>query len=586
MALTRRKINSLYEEKETSAAKQEKLDRFRAGYLKDTSAALPETKNPPVRISAGGFTEQAGGDLRADLMQAADATRNAKSGNAASAALQGIGMYSKELPEKQEENKFLQNVGYIAEHIPEGIRAGVENIGTGLKSIVGTAGTALDRAVGQKEAGGLKLPTLKTGTKPTARTYSDTQKYGVEDYSSPVKAVTTSAATELMKNAEKYSKADEQESRLSAIKEKYSDADIGAVTQLLADITYSAGYTLPADVAGLLAGPAGTAVVMGTAAFGDALAEGMGKGYTRDNALQYALKETLNQAAMETLFDIAGGGIAEGKIMSAIDGIPNAVGRAAAKIGATGVGEGVEEVAQSIISTVNQKTSGDKEAEVDLSELGYEFLVGSLAGALRGAPVQAAQAIMESRSKPAESTSEQDNAPTAEADVPTETADTPTADEKLQPTQAQLVNVFASNIVYGARKNGIPLEDYYKATETVNAYNPSKADARKIADALELIVSQMENDAFKDTYREYLDKIRSYADEPSVEVAAEEYVPVAGDTQTAETEQNVPIFQDVAPVSEDVAKTSETVAKTEETAAISDEEHVWCHTLIMCLWRQ
>ena len=427
MALTRRKINSLYEEKETSAAKQEKLDRFRAGYLKDTSAALPETKNPPVKISAGGFTEQAGGDIRSDLMQAADATRNAKSGNAASAALQGIGMYSKELPEKQEENKSLQNVGYIAEHIPEGIRAGIENVGTGIKSIVGAAGTALDRAVGQKEAGGLKLPTLKTGTKPTARTYSDTQKYGVEDYSSPVKAVTTSAATELMKNAEKYSKADEQEARLSAIKEKYSDADIGAVTQLLADITYSAGYTLPADVAGLLAGPAGTAVVMGTAAFGDALAEGMKKGYTRDNALQYALKETLNQAAMETLFDIAGGGIAEGKIMSAIDGIPNAVGRAAAKIGATGVGEGVEEVAQSIISTVNQKTSGDKETEVDLSELGYEFLVGSLAGALRGAPVQAAQTIMESRSKPDESTSAQENTPIEVDNTTTETADVQTA---------------------------------------------------------------------------------------------------------------------------------------------------------------
>lgn len=428
MALTRRKINSLYEEKETSAAKQEKLDRFRAGYLKDTSAALPETKNPPVRISAGGFTEQAGGDLRADLMQAADATRNAKSGNAAAAALQGIGMYSKELPEKQEEkeNTFLQKVGYVAEHLPAGIRTGMENIGTGLKSIVGSADSAIDRAVGQKEAGGLRLPTIKTGTKPTARTYSDTQKYGVEDYSSPVKAVTTSAATELMKNAEKYSKADEQEARLSAIKEKYSDADIGAVTQLLADITYSAGYTLPADVAGLLAGPAGTAVVMGTAAFGDALAEGMGKGYTRDNALQYALKETLNQAAMETLFDIAGGGIAEGKIMSAIDGIPNAVGRAAAKIGATGVGEGVEEVAQSIISTVNQKTSGDEEAEVDLSELGYEFLVGSLAGALRGAPVQAAQTIAESIAKPTVSVAAQDNTSSAETDGQTEKPNTVT----------------------------------------------------------------------------------------------------------------------------------------------------------------
>ena len=62
------------------------------------------------------------------------------------------------------------------------------------------------------------------------------QKYGAEDYSSPVKAVTTTAATELMKNVEKYSKAEEQQARLEAIQKKYSADDIGAVTKLLSAI--------------------------------------------------------------------------------------------------------------------------------------------------------------------------------------------------------------------------------------------------------------------------------------------------------------------------------------------------------------
>ena len=459
MALTRKQIQDLYARKESEKNKEEKLQRFREGYLKDPSLAVQDSsgRQEPKYISAGGISarndagtvitdarevqreksKNAGvsaspekTDLRTNLMQAADATRDAKSGNAASAALQGIGMYTKDLPEEKKGGNILSDAGYVAEHLPAGIRAGVENIGTTLKGMTAAASAAVDRAIGQTEKNGLKLPALKGGTKPTARTYADVQKYGAEDYSSPVKAVTTTAATELMKNVEKYSKAEEQQARLEAIQKKYSADDIGAVTKLLGDVAYSAGANLPADIAGLAAGPVGVAAVMATSAFGDALNTAMEKGYDRDNALQFALKETLNQAAAETLFDIAGGGIAEGKIMGAVDGIQNAVGRTAARIGVTGVGEGIEEVAQSILTTINEKTSGDKEASVDLSELGYEFLVGAVSGAVRGAPVQAAQAISESRSaaKSADTPTAEADTPTAGENTPTEIQDTPTAE--------------------------------------------------------------------------------------------------------------------------------------------------------------
>ena len=79
--------------------------------------------------------------------------------------------------------------------------------------------------------------------------------------------------------------------------------------------------------------------------------------------------------------------------------------------------------------------------------------------------------------------------------------------DSLTPTQAQLTNIFASNIVSEAKKNNISLEQYYTATAEINAFSPTKADAVKIADALDPIVNQLGNDNF----RGYLDKIRSYS---------------------------------------------------------------------------
>ena len=79
--------------------------------------------------------------------------------------------------------------------------------------------------------------------------------------------------------------------------------------------------------------------------------------------------------------------------------------------------------------------------------------------------------------------------------------------DSLTPTQAQLTNIFATNIVSEARKNNISLDQYYTATADINAYSPTKADAVKIADSLEPIVNQLDSDNF----RGYLDKIRSYS---------------------------------------------------------------------------
>lgn len=81
--------------------------------------------------------------------------------------------------------------------------------------------------------------------------------------------------------------------------------------------------------------------------------------------------------------------------------------------------------------------------------------------------------------------------------------------DTLTPMQAQMTNIMAANIVSEARKNNVSLEQYYTATEEINAYNPTKADVLKIADSLEPIVNQLG----VDNYYGYLDKMRSYAAE-------------------------------------------------------------------------
>ena len=78
--------------------------------------------------------------------------------------------------------------------------------------------------------------------------------------------------------------------------------------------------------------------------------------------------------------------------------------------------------------------------------------------------------------------------------------------EKLSPEDAQAMNIMASNIVKTAKATGLSLDDYYKATENINAFNPTRADANALADALAEYVEVMDNDVM----RGYLEKIREF----------------------------------------------------------------------------
>ena len=94
--------------------------------------------------------------------------------------------------------------------------------------------------------------------------------------------------------------------------------------------------------------------------------------------------------------------------------------------------------------------------------------------------------------------------------------DTQAEEELLSPTQARIANIMVSNIKNEAEKRGISLEAFYRATDGVNAFSTSKADADVLASYLEPIVKQIGNE----NYYGYIDKLRSFAS-PAQDLAAQ-----------------------------------------------------------------
>lgn len=127
MALTKRQIQSYGADKKADERKKEKLQKLLEGHLKDPSL-LSAADTEPVRISAGGITTE--NDLKEDLMQAADATRNAQSGNAASAAIQGMSGYiGRNVEPKKEKDTATENIVFPVIPLSTASRANMVNAG-------------------------------------------------------------------------------------------------------------------------------------------------------------------------------------------------------------------------------------------------------------------------------------------------------------------------------------------------------------------------------------------------------------------------------------------------------------------------
>lgn len=294
--------------------------------------------------------------------------------------------------EPTQKNSFLDNLVTRAKYIGEsgkvGFESGVDALKNTGKTFASSISEFLETLFPGKEAGdsGIKLPTLRTNRHATMTAYADSMKNGLEyGGTSAVDAATKAHNDELSRGLNEYTNINTRQKKMEELQSRYSDEDIGVVTQILADGANSIGYNLPAQAVNLITGGLGGAVVMGTQAFGDAYSDAKNSGASNKDALEYAAKEAINQGALDTLFGAFGDSIIGSRISKAGAKITKPVARSLFEVGTNAVGEGVEEVLQSLVSTANQRATYDPEATIDPSALAYEGLLGGLMGGFYGA---------------------------------------------------------------------------------------------------------------------------------------------------------------------------------------------------------
>lgn len=285
-------------------------------------------------------------------------------------------------------DNLLTRAKYIGESGKIGFESGVDALKNTGKTFASSISEFLETLFPGKEVGdsGVKLPTFRTNRHATLTTYADSMKNGLEQGGkSAVDAAATAHNDELIRNLNQYADTNTRQKKMEELQTKYSDEDIGVVTQVLADGANSIGYNLPSQAVNLITGGLGGAVVMGTQAFGDAYSDAKNSGASNKDALEYAAKEAINQGSLDTLFGAFGDSVIGSRISKIGAKISKPVARSLFEVGTNAVGEGAEEVLQSLVSTANQKATYDPEATVDPSALAYEGLLGGLMGGFYGA---------------------------------------------------------------------------------------------------------------------------------------------------------------------------------------------------------
>ena len=160
--------------------------------------------------------------------------------------------------------------------------------------------------------------------------------------------------------------------------------------QVMYDLAGSIGYMLPSILVGnVLGGAIGTAS-MGLSAMGNAKAEMINLGYSKEQATAYGVLVGASEAGLQYVLggiSSLGGKASGGLIQKVLTKVDNAFARTAIKLGGNMLSEGIEESLQTILEPWFKSivTGVDFEAP-DAGEVLYSGLLGALsAGLLEGA---------------------------------------------------------------------------------------------------------------------------------------------------------------------------------------------------------
>lgn len=226
----------------------------------------------------------------------------------------------------------------------------------------------------------------------------DTRTFGEKIIQNDSKAVLKDIkkdASTFAEGAEDYKKqyltsgntlTDKAEAEIEAVKKEYEDVLGSGAGALIGDVVGSTARQLPRLVISAIPGfgtAAATATMFATAsnsAYKDALLNDA----TDEEAKMYSILAGAVEAGGEYAI---GGILGQGTgylddLLKISKKITNPIARTAANIFGSSVGEGFEEMAQSVLTTIVQRITYDPDAKVDFTELAYEGLIGALSAGL------------------------------------------------------------------------------------------------------------------------------------------------------------------------------------------------------------
>ena len=167
---------------------------------------------------------------------------------------------------------------------------------------------------------------------------------------------------------------------------KQDSDDIYNPTQIAKNIITNTNYMIPqilfANTVGGKLGSVSGGTLLGIQSMPDAYREAKESGATDEQAVNYALLEAINQGYGDSILTGIGSatyGLVDKPIRKLSAAITkNPIMKTVIQTGLSAAAEGVEEVAQNYISTINKRLTYDSDANFDVSEATYEGLLGSL----------------------------------------------------------------------------------------------------------------------------------------------------------------------------------------------------------------
>lgn len=283
------------------------------------------------------------------------------------------------------DNSVAKQIGYLSEIAAAAVNLGAEDLKGGVKDLFNQITAGIAKGAETKQVGKVSLPSgIKKSTKPTFRTYSENQELGLEDGSSLIKSMLKTSEDAWYLNSD--TEETPAEKRIAEIESKYKYTNKSGVTNFLASALSGTGYGTQNIVGSLVSGGGlGNPVSASMTLFKGIrrnMRDAKRMGYSKDDAIGYATRQTLADTGLDAILNAAGAGV-EQVAGKAIANIPSVYARAAARTGVSALSEAAQSALSNIVSVANQKMTGNPDATIDWNSVARSAAVGGFSGALQ-----------------------------------------------------------------------------------------------------------------------------------------------------------------------------------------------------------